>query len=551
MRIKNIIVTVFVLLIFLAIAMVPLADGMLFKRQYFTLVKALEADQRIKINVMEYHEGWFSSEAKVAISPKVDSMTGLPSSSGYTTPTIILSQHISHGPFVYDAANDKRVLGLASIQSNVHLPAAAEAILLGGQASSNGVVTIDGLATLSGEDFINQIKTPVFNINLPNVGTVVWQGLNGTIDFHLEGNHLQKVTTDLTIGAVNARSPFGSVISKDANIKYDMAANEVSLWDGSYSIAIPAISVNDANGVVVSINNLNFGNTFGMAGKNLYTSKIQLSVGQLVTPEWLGFSVNQSNANLSFENMSASALVDLLKEVSKNRNNRITSPAEDQKYIEILTAIITPTTSLKQNAVINTSFGKLITNSATVWSGDLKTMHDLVQNMKSTTDIRISVTLVNQLIELFAQQNTPPVAPTPIDTNTEAGLLKQLDTLGTQNKIDLSVAIQIKDMVQTHLAPADFSKYIDQLEKLKQIPPDIAAQLKMQYSVILDASKNPPTPVPAPVSPAEGIKAQLANFVQLGYIKLDKDDYVTVITFEKGVLKANGVEVTPPGKPSP
>jgi hypothetical protein len=545
MRIKSVIVMTLILLIFLAIAMIPLLDGMVFKRQYYNFAKALEADQRIKINIIEYHEGWFSSEAKVAITPKVDSTTGMPAapnSTGYTTPTIILSQHISHGPLVYDAISEKRVLGLASIQSSVHLPAAIEAVLLGGQASSNGVVTINGLATLTGNDFLNQIKTPVFNINLPTLGTVVWQGLNGSINFHIAGSHLQKVTTDLTIGAVNARSSVGTVITKDANIKYDMAANDANLWDGSYSIAIPSVLVNNANGVVVSINNLNFSNTFGMAGKNLYTSKLQLIVGQLVTPEWLEFSVNQSNLNISLENLNAAGLANLLKEVSHNNNLR-TTPAEEQKFIELITSVITPTTLLKQNAVVNTSFGKLITDSSTSWTGDIKTLDDLMKKIKSTANIRISMTLVNQLIELFAQNTVPPAVPAPVDMNSEAGLLKQLDTLGAQNKIDLSIAIQIKDMVQTHLSPADFTKYIEQLEKLKQLPPDIAAQLKTQYPIILDVSKNASTLAPAPVSPAESIRDQLATFVQLGYIKQDKDDYVTVLMFEKGVLKANGVEV--------
>ncbi len=548
MRIKPILVTVLLLLILIGLAMIPWIDGMIFKRDYYNFVKALETDKRIRIKILEYREGWFNSDAKVSIAPNMDVVgmptpPNLPEGNKYTTPTIILTQHISHGPLVQDPISNQRKLGLASIQSNVHLPAAIEAILLGNQANSTGVVTVNGLATLGG-DYLNQIKTPVFNINIPNVGMVIWQGLNGSMLFHVEGQHIQSVTSDMNIGAVTARNASGSFISKEVSTKYDITRDVTGLWNGSYTINTPEVTVSDTGTVLFSINNLGFANTFGVVGQDLYTTKLRIQLGQLKIPE---FSMNQSNLDLSIENLSAPALLNLINAARKYDESATTTPEQMRQYTALITSLITPTTLLSNNVSINTSFGRLLTNGRTSWSLPVKTTDDIMKNVKSTEDVRISVSLANQLIEIIAAQETQSSHQT-VDASanepTEQNFLKQLDNLGTQNKIDLSVAIQIKDLVQTHLSPADFSKYIDQLVKVKQLTPDIATQLKMQYTAVSEHKALPPAPPPPkPASPAEVMRGQVAALIKQGYLKQDKEDYVTLITFEKGVLKANGLVV--------
>src|SRR5690606_39136734 len=139
---------------------------------YYDFVKALEADKAVSVKILEYHQGWFNSSAKVSITSKTD-MAGVPVPSNappstYTTPSIILDQNISHGPIARDGGSGSWVLALATIQSRIHLPTSVEALLLGNQPNQNGIIEGNAVVTLKG-DYLNQFRTPVFNIRVPNV----------------------------------------------------------------------------------------------------------------------------------------------------------------------------------------------------------------------------------------------------------------------------------------------------------------------------------------------------------------------------------------------
>jgi len=466
---------IIVLLILAGIAIAPWIDGMLFKSNYYHFVQALETDKRVKISILEYREGWMSSDAKISIMPTVDLMSGLPISpntpttGAYITPTIILDQHISHGPLVNDPITHQYTLGLASIESNMHLPATVEAVLLGNQANQNGVISIYGLATLGG-DYLNQIKTPIFNINIPSLGSIVWQGLSGYINFHMEGKHIQNIKSDITIGAVNARSIAGIFVTENADVKSDMTLDKTGLWNGSYAFTAPKISVTDESDVY-SVKNVSFSTQFGVTSTNLYATQLHILLDQLNSPH---FSINQqSHINLSIENLNADALLTFINEA---RQNTSATSEDTQRFESLLPPIISTTTLIKHDSAINTSWGRLIESSQASWPIAVKTVDDIWKNVSAKADIRISVSLVNQLIDLSVPP-APPVAKPVTDTNS---------TVPSQN--------------------------VEQ-------------------------------PVAKPTSPADVMKQHVADLIKQGYIIVDKDDYVTSITFLQGKLKANGLDV--------
>lgn len=472
MRTRARISFIIVLLILVAIVITPLIDGMLFKSNYYHFIQALETDKRVKISILEYHEGWMSSDAKLSIMPTVDLMPGLPNSTptgSYITPTIILDQHIVHGPFVRDPFTHGYALGLASINSNMHLPATVEAVLLGNQANQNGVISINGLATLGG-DYLNQINTPVFNINVPSVGSIVWQGLNGYMNFHMEDKHIQNIKSDMTIGAINAHSVVGSFITENANVKSDMTLDKTGLWNGSYAFTAPNISVSSENDIY-SVKNVSFTTQFGVTATNLYATKLQILLDQLSSPQ---FSINQqSHINLSIENLNADALVNV---ITQARQDQSMTPEQTQKFEALLPTLISTTTLIKHDTAINTSWGRLIESSQASWPVAVKTIDDLMKNVSAKADVRISISLVNKLIEIAAQQETP----------------------GAQ----------------------------------RATTPNSSPTSETQQSA-----------APVPVSPADTMKQELADLIKKGFITQDKDDYVTSITFEQGVIKANGLDI--------
>jgi hypothetical protein len=543
MRIKSFLSLVFVLLVLVGIAIVPWIDGMMVKRHYENFISAfaLQADKRVKIKIVEYHQGWLTSQAKISVTTSIDNI-GLPpapnqqAASAYFIPTIILDQTITHGPLVRNPVTDQYSLGLASIESNVRLPATIEALFLGNQAgTSNGVVTLRALMTFGG-DYLTQVRIPVFNISIPGVGQFVWQGLNGSINYYTKGNEIAKIKTDIVVGAIESRSEMGSLVSKEATIKSDMGSDVSGLWDGFSALSIPEFTVVTPNGVF-SIKNVNLTNTFNIVAKGFYSAKLQLAIGQLSMPM---FSIDQSSMNLSSENINADALAKILTELSNYHSGEMTQQ-QVIHYINLVPSLITPTSLGQNNVLINTSNGKLTMSGQVSWSAAVKTIDDMVKNLHAKEDIRISVALVNQIIDMTMQGEA--VVEQNLNAPTEQNLLKQITFLGDSNRLDLSVGIQLKDLVQAHVDAVVFAKSVDQFVKLKQLDPSVAEQLKSQYVLVKNNAGQAPAPIQPKLSPADAAKQQIAELIKKGYIQQDKDDYITTLTLEQGKLKANGVEV--------
>lgn len=526
------------------LATIPWIDGYFFKQNYYNFVKALEADKTLNIKILEYHQGWFSSEAKISMTP-TDIARMPPSnviSNANTHPSIVFDQKISHGPIAREMSNNSWTIALATIQSKVRLPANVEAILLGNQSNQNGIMESNAIVTLGG-DYLTQFRTPVFTINIFGVN-LVWQGLNGNMNFYMNGRRLQKMTTDMSIGDFVAKGLSSSIVMKEASVKYDISPDAKGFWNGTYHFDVPEFTFSRID-EVYSIRGIKTSYVFGSAAPNLYNTTIQLSLGQFTSPQ---FSINPASMNLSFENISNQGLLNLIKAINQLKNSKDElTPAQSQQLLMMVPQLITTTTRIKENVAINTSYGRALWNAQISWPSVVKTLSDVIKVAKGKADLRISASLVDQLIVLVAtyeaanmpKQNAPSVMQQP----TEQNLLKQIDSWMNENKLDLSVGIQIKDLIQTKLTPVDFSTNIEKFIKLKQISVEMGEQLKVLYATVRSNPQPVQTAVAAPISPVNQLKDELNMLIKQGLIKQDTTDYVTTITLEQGIIKANGLEV--------
>ncbi|MEO8400605.1 MAG: DUF945 family protein [Gammaproteobacteria bacterium] len=539
------------LFVFILVFMIglPWMVGQKFKTHYYNFISALQTDKRIQAKVLEYHEGWFSSDAKLSISPVAAVASPNSPRSAYASQVIILDQHIYHGPVIHDTQKASWVIGLALIQSKVHLPSEVEALLLGNNPQSRGIVEVHTLATFN-NDYLTEIETPIFNVQIPNVGEFDWQGLSGYMNFQVKGKHLIHVVTELNIGAISARTNAGSLKTKNVLMKYDMTPDPTGLWSGTSSCVAPEVALVSKNDSF-TLQNLNFTDVFGVNAGKMYTSVLQFSLSQMIIPNFL---INQSSLNFSFENLNALELGIFIKKAGDLQNHREKITADQfQQFTALIPPIIAPTTMFKQNMTINTSNGRMLSNGQANWPTVVKTMDDVVKGVKANLSLRVSISLVNRVIDLIAAQAvpiTPAVSPTVAPAvPTEQSLLKDIDVWAKSNKVDLSIGIQLKDLVQAHLSVADFSRNVDRFVTLKELTPELASQIKTQYADIntvktVSVLAQPQLIEPIQISPADQTKQQLAQFVSQGFVKQDNDDYVASLTFEQGVLKANGLEVT-------
>lgn len=451
---------VILLLIIAILVAVPWVDGYFFRKNYAAYLAALGMD-KIKITLLEYHQGWLSSEAKISIQN--NGIFDATPQNAFMPNNIVLEQHIVHGPIIHNPVTKRLEFAEGMIHSIMHLPLEFEAIL--GLQPGQGFMDTTLIATF-GNQFVNYFKSPVISRTIPSVGTFTWQGLNGKAIATMVGPSLHHGLMEMTIGAFTVQSPQGNLVTKDAYVKYNISRDATGLWNGSYSFSVPQLTFANAT-ENYSLANLELMDVFNSTNNN-YNNDLQLTLGQMILP---GYSVSQSNLNISFKNMNATALANLIKASTQMQNLQQSPQQYEQFLATYIPPIFTPATVLSYNSNFNTSFGHAVTDGQLQWPTGVKTLPDLAAHANAKMNLRISMALVNKIIDLANQKDA---GPTPAANN------------GT-------------NAATTAAASANHT----------------------------------------PTS-AEQMKQQLAEFVKAGYIIVDKDDYVSAVTFEQGVWKANG-----------
>lgn len=559
---------VLILIIIIAIALIPFIDGYLFKQQFMDLIA--KANQRSPVKavftVAEYHLGWFSSDAKVIVrSPQVSvpTQTTFPGAIAIT-----MQEHISHGPFVTDPVTGKSTYARASISTQVFLPEPLNSMLFG--QAQTPILQINSLAK-SDDSFLSQIYTPPLNAKAADGSSVSFQGITGTSDVKTANNIITSMDSNVNIGTVSISSlnPQGSASMQPIAIAYNVKRNSVNLWDGNYSFDMPGVSFNSADLGNYSLKDFKITDAFGIESNQFYNNQMHLSLGNLITPD---ITVNSGDIMLKIDKLNAQGLANFLTwaytiQTTPSGNTQL----QMSQYNDYLVHVFTPTTALSEAATVTTGFGNFSSTGQMTWHGDLKTVDDIKNNAEFKVDLRVSISLVNKLIELTspaadlegqsAVETTAQTANTP-PTDLD-GLQKQIDAWATQNLITTSVGIQLKDIVKSKVASDVFAANVDQFVLRKDVPSTLASQLKVEYTSIVDKGKKPvpgkpgmppvaapqpvvvqaapPAPPAQPTSQAAMKKQQIQDFLKQGYIKQDNDDYVTTITRENGVIKINGL----------
>lgn len=512
----------------------PWIDGYMFKQQYLNYVAAAAPANGLKVSIEEYHQGWLHSDAKMVVQ-YVPQANELPNPMTSMLPEkFIMEQKITHGPLVRNPLTQRWTIAMAAVNTTFHLPAEIERMLLGSQASE-GLVKVSMVAMFGGK-FVNQFTMPVISKTIPQVGSFTWQGLNGTSSVLMSGSTMAHAEANVTIGALTAQSPQGSLTTKDMTIKYDLKPVASGLWSGPFHLEVPQITATSPAGNF-SLSNLQFINSLTVTGDQCNIS-MQAMLGQM---DWPGHAISQSNLNIAVNHINAQALMNLVK-ATQMQMNYLTEQQYQQYYGAYLMPLFTPATVASYSSTINSSYGHLISDGQVQWPAGVKQPHDVMTNANAKLNLRVSMSLVKKIIEetnAKPQQAQAGASGQP----SEQQLAKEIDALAVAGKMDVSTSEKLKDLIHTHLAVANFNLNIDEYVQRKELTDEMGAQLKAQYAMLMDATKhsvNSPA-VTAQSSPAaDQMKQQLDTLVQQGYLTVDKDDYVTVLTYEQGVFKANG-----------
>ncbi|MHB1948460.1 MAG: DUF945 family protein [Gammaproteobacteria bacterium] len=507
----------------------PVIDGYYAKQNYLNLIAALNQQNGGKFKVLEYHLGWSSSDAKTALS--------LDPSDPKKVITVI--QHIQHGPILHDTYSGKWSLGQALIQSSILLPEPISTFLFGAQGASTGIFQSNTLVTFNNE-FISSVSIPAINVQAPNGTQITWQGMTGTTYLQIANKKISHVQASLNFTPISLQNAATNFSMENFTVQYEAIPDAFGLLDGTYSATTPAIQFASTKGNL-SLANLNVADTFNVDTKNLFNNILQISFENLMIGD---LTVNSTSLKLSLNNLDPQGIINYVNTVSQVNNSQDSMDPAVLK--DTILHIFTPTTMVSENIVINTPTGNVVSDGKLSWDGGLKAIEDAAKTANFVFNLRISISLINHILDVAAQKEATANQTTPDTANLaegEAGVDNQIDAWTRQDAITLSVGIRLKDLVKTRLAPKDFNHNVDDFVLRKDMPKEVADLLKIDYAKINWSIKPAAAPQStlAPNSRVAKIKNNLQDLLQKGYLKQDKDDYVISITQENGTLKINGL----------
>ena len=514
----------------------PAIDGYTAKQNYLNLIAALNQQNGGKFKVVSYQLGWGSSDAKTNISLDPNDPTKV----------ITVVQHIQHGPLLHDSYSGKWSVGQALIQSSIILPDPINTFLLGAQGATTGIFQSNTLVTFN-DEFISSVSVPAINVQAPNGTQINWQGMTGTTYMQVANKKMGHIQAKLNFTPISFQNAAATFSVDNLALQYEAMPDAYGLLDGSYSAATPSINFTSTKGNL-SLANLNIGDTFNVDAKNLFNNLTQISFENLLIGD---LTINSTSVKLGQNNLSPQGIIDYVNTVSRLRNSPDNmDPATLQ---DAVLHIFTPTTMFSENILINTPTGNVVSDGKVSWAGGLKTLEDMGKTANFVFNLRVSISLVNHILDVAAQKEVTAIQAAPDTSNLaegEAAVDNQIDAWTKQDVISLSVGIRLKDLVKTRLAAKDFNRNVDDFVLRKDVPKEVAEPLKMAYAQINWAKKPAAPQAPlAPNSRVGRIKNNLQDLLQKGYVKQDKEDYVVSVTQDNGVLKINGLSAPTASSP--
>ncbi len=522
---------IFLLLLVFLLGLLPLVDGIIFKRGYLTL---LDYNSHGKAQVQDYSMGWLSSTAKIFL-PASDGKGG-----------VTLDQTIYHGPFLINPLTNEREFKQAAIVTMVHLDPKTESYLAGTD-TSNGVLQMTTLVTYSNH-FTTQVQSPVFNIKVGSQGKLVFQGVSGTIDSTVENNFIKSSSTDLHLGAISGESNGISVAATPSTLRGEVTCPDAaSLCSVSAESAFPLLQSVNAQGGTTKLTGLHF-KTDSHNANNNYSNNFQFSFSSLVAPD---YSTGASSLKISYDHLNAAEIRDLFNNLQQAQNQytdlRSSQLAAAAALNAALPKIITPQSTFNEDLRITAPAGVLTATGKVFWpagaAATATSSAELMLVANAQVKVRASVTLVNDIIKKMDEKKaaeeeaaalampakpaveTPPPLITIDETKLPAYMefRKEIDDLTNSKVISTQIQIVIYKMSDTHTPVRDFNNAVDAMLKSNQITYPVATNLRNGYLNFFDAQQKAilATVFAKPAANLRDLKAQIQSLAQ---IKVIPDD---------------------------
>jgi len=317
--------------IFLAIIVIfilPFTMGFLIKGQYQDLIKHISPNPDVKLKLIQFDRGWFSSHARVKITfgAKTAKQARY---KGTLKPSIsfIVKEHILHGPFILGktkAGDTKLFFARALIQNDVK--------------KTNITFQSTTLWTWG-----NELKSKFYakDVNVTNqVMQLILKELKGSVIYNLSNNKVN-INVSLNSGEFNIKNPRTpttstmSISMKNIQSSSDYKQDGV-LWYGKRSLSIDNITVNTFDNKKIVLTGIH-----ANANQNRKDEKTNIVLSyDTKSLNGAGLNIGPIVFNMSFNGLNTKALKAFVTQAAQTNKNGATKRQEFTKLYNPLMQLL-------------------------------------------------------------------------------------------------------------------------------------------------------------------------------------------------------------------
>lgn len=413
----------FFLIIIIIIISAPWLDGALFKKNYLHIIELINQDNRVKITVLDYQEGWARSYVKLRVTVGNNGLSS-PFKSTKTLNVIqpinfIVEQDINHGPFIFNTLRQQIGFGYANIYSKMHFP---EQMSVTVEAANNDqFFDMNTLARFTGE-WVGKINIPKFTITVSPLGKVVWEGLDGDYTLNFIHDLLTKISVNMRIGSmqvlIDAKNDYVTQIQTQPSIYVnDTYRNGRGLWSGKASLDVPGLKITKADNSELSVEDINLNSAYGIGGNTFYNNSIFLNLKKINTNNVNVPDIALLHIEILASNFDSEAMLDYAR-YFKSSTNEAMQNIDFNTLETLLVHTVMENTKLNAKVMAQTDWGKLLLDSQTAWDAVAprpETLDNVIHHTVTTIKVEVSQEIATKLLTVY--QNDIKI-PEQADGNT-------------------------------------------------------------------------------------------------------------------------------------
>lgn len=380
---------ILLILIFLIFGVPPLISGYYFKQNYMTIVAKSNSihsvDQHYNIEIIDYREGWFTSDSKVKIS-----------SPHHTFHDILVNEHITHGPIIFDFKNMNVQLAYGKVHDEIAL--ASLYPILANQPPI--MLTFDSVLDMNNE-IHTQINMPQTTVNLPNALQIFSAGLHGLVDVKINPDSSMDINSNITLGNITITSEHGPF--KKINLMPITHTGTSKILPSGFmevnsKTTLPTLAiVTDQN---YTLNNINISYIVSTTG-DLFNQIFNIDIDSINLPLPNLNEITDLKFHSSVENLSITGFINMQTFFSEPSLETMQNP---DSFFPVIANIFTSKSAANNEVAFSTNAGSLQIKAKASWPDQQpmpKTVDDFKSHISVNVDAKASIALVNQFISAY------------------------------------------------------------------------------------------------------------------------------------------------------